>query len=272
MIIGVVAPFMPNGGASTVAELIALEIAYRNKKVCLTHSLTKSNCLYNAFGIKVDKKVDKGMDASKIVEMFKSGATRPDDISILCKKVTETLDVFSLNDVKVKLEGRNIALEYVTQHFPHQYVVVDVDDHDLNSESNQIVFRNCDVVVVVLHQVDKDLLQFKNNVDRTMISIGTVPQVAVVNKYVELLGTVQETSSAAGFAQPFKWCTVHYNQYIGFASNFSKMVSLYDKIVAKDARVAELSGEMKALVSRLMKVKVAKQRAKVEASYVTQGR
>ena len=50
------------------------------------------------------------------------------------------------------------------------------------------------------------------------------------------------------------------------------MVPLYDKIVAKDYRVAELNGEMKALVSRLMKVKVAKQRAKVEASYVTQGR
>lgn len=265
MNIAVISPHYNHTGVTTVAALIGLELSHRGNNVCLTHSLPKSEALYKYFNLAILE--DKTVNPARLVKMIKEGALKPDEVRDYCRSINTKLDLFSANDDNFTQEDMNLALECITQSFPHDYIVYDIDNSEIDSPGNRVILSNADVIIIVLNQNIIELQKFKEKKEKILNSLGRVPQLVVINKFCEVQGSLKETAHFMGVKAPKNWSVIRYNPWIGYGTNYGKLKIVFESMSVGDYRVADIASDVKAIVNLILKVKVAKRQLNKEMRY-----
>lgn len=258
MNIAVISPHYRHTGTTTVASLLGMELASRGGNTCLTHSLPKSDALYKYLGITSVE--DKTVNPARLVRMIKEGALKPEEVSDYCKSINNKLELFSANSETFTQEDMILALECITQSFPHDYIIYDIDNEAIDSPANRLILKNTDVAIIVITQSIIELEKFKEQRDKILNSLGKIPQLVVINKYCDVLGSVKETAAMMGVKAPNNWSVIRYNPWVGYGTNFGKLVYIYNKMSTADYRVADTASDIKTLTNLILKVKVAKRK------------
>lgn len=258
MRIAVISPHFSNNGATTLSLLIGFTLADTGKLTCVTHTETIGESFYeylNFIGYQ-----DKTSTPSQIVKILREGELSKDDVRDYCKQVGDDLEAFTNNAKNFSQTDMNFMIEYIAEQFPHEHVVFDVNDNDL--ENNKETIKLCDVVVLNITQSVNELKQFVNNKDVYMDLIGDKPLIVVVNKYNSIKGTLKKTANWMGIKKPNNWIVLHENPWIPWATNHGELRMLFRRIKLKDDRVIELHSDLEKIKSTLMRAKAFKDKAK----------
>lgn len=259
MNIAVISPHYSNNGNTTVASLIAMELSTRGKKVCLTHTSTKSPSIMRYFGLD-DVEQDKTANPSRLVKMLQEQLLKQEEISDYCRCITPLVEVFSANDSKFKHEDMMYALKYITTSFPHEYIVFDVDDKDLDSEANRLVIGKSDFVIIVLTQSIMECRAFKRNIKSIEKVLGNKPMCVVVNHYNSIIGKPADVAYEIGsksIKKKSSWLYIRENPYIVKYSNKGAIQELHREMKSEDFRVIDIYNDVRNIVNRIMKFKQA---------------
>ena len=262
MNIAVISPHHNSTGNTTIASLLALELSTKSSKVCITHSLPKSESITTYFGLGETK--DKTINPARLVKMLRSEAIKMEEVSDYCRALSDRVDLFSADTDTFTEEDMNYALGYITTIFPHDYIVYDVDSKELECESNRKILENADVAIIVINQSITELQEFKRRVNKIMLAIGKIPMFVVVNKYCEIQGSIKETAAMMGVKAPKNWSVVRYNPWVTYGTNKGKLGYIYEQMKANDYRVADLASDIKNLANLVQKVKIAKRQLNKE--------
>lgn len=260
MNIAVISPNSENNGVSTLAGLLALEIGARGKKVCLTHTSTKSPSLFQYFGLN-DTEEDKTANPARMIKMLKENILKREDVREYCKMVNSTVDVYSANDATFDKDDMVYALDYILKYFPHDFVVVDVDIRDPEDEAVKSTLKQSDFVILVVEQGAKEVLGFKGGFAGLKKHIGNKPMMAVVQKYSSVVGKVSDLAAMCGVKELKKsssWLSLRYNPYIVKYEMNGKLPALHRAMKTNDARIIDISSDVKTIANRIMKFKTAK--------------
>ena len=260
MNIAVISPHSVNNGNTTVAGLVALELGARGKKVCLTHTHTKSPCIFRYFGLD-DEEQDKTANPARMVKMIREGILKRENITEYCRPITQTVEIYSANDAQFNHDDMIFALEFIIRSFPHDFVVFDVDINEMDSDANKIVLGNCDFVIFVMEQNVKEVASFREKFRGIWKSIGKKPMLMVVNKYNPAVGKVNDLALQLGIKEIKKsssWLYLRYNPYIIKYSNKGDLQGLHRAMRTNDARIIDISSDIKNIVNRIMKFRSAK--------------
>lgn len=266
MNIVVMSPHTRQNGNTTLSAMIALELSNRNRKVCLTHALTKSNSLYTYFNISHFD--DKTNNPIQIINLIRGGGIRKNDIGDYCKPVNNNLEIFSLNSEDIPEDMHCDTIDFICKGFPHDYVVFDLDDNDIYSKTNEIILSNCDCIIFVLSQGVSELSQFKAIRQELLDYLGNIPMLVAVNKYTDIAGSMKDVASAIGIKRPSKWYKVNYNPWITYGTNKGKLSFIYENMLKKEYHVVDISNDIKNLTSGISGIRSAMRR-KSAVSYQT---
>lgn len=252
MRIAVVSPHTRCNGNTTLSMLIALELSSGDVKTCVTHSRPTSNSFYSYLNFSGYE--DKTSTPSQIVKILKEGGLQADDISDYCKRVTDALEAFTNDTTNFDQDDMNYMINYMIKSFPHEHVIFDIDDNDL--EQSRKIIAMCDVVVLNISQSITELKEFKDNKNSYMSLFEGKPLVVVVNKYDSIKGTIKETAHWMGIKQPNNWLVLRDNSWIAWATNHGQLDMLHRKMGSKDARVLEIKSDVSKICASLSKAKV----------------
>lgn len=254
MRIAVIAPHIHSNGATALTMMIALELSNSGRPTCISHIRPSSDSFYkylNFIGYQ-----DKTSTPSQIVKILKEGGLSKDDVTDYCKRVAENLEAFTNDSSNFSQSDMNYMVNYMAKSFPHEHVVFDVDDN--NIDQNAAVIKLCDVIVLNITQNIAELRRFYENKEEYMKLFEGKPLVVVVNKYNSIKGTLKETANWMGVRKPNNWLVLHENPWLAWSSNHGQLNQLYKKIKDKDARVIELNADLVKIASTLAKAKVSK--------------
>jgi len=258
----VMSPHYEHTGCTTIASLLAIELAQSGRKTCLTHSSSMSKSIYSYFDI--SEREDKTASPARLVKMIREGAIKPEDLSDYCKGITDNLEIFSANSLDFLEDDMEEAIKFITMSSPHEFLVVDMDSKDLGNRISRYLLRECDVVVLVVNQDLMQLEKFKDESAKIMEYIDGIPTLVVVNRFHPAHCTIKQAAKAMGVGKPKNWYTVRYNPYITRTTNFQELKQLA-KIFGTELDTADVESDMRALTGALLKVKVAKRKANIEA-------
>lgn len=253
MNIVIMSPHTKHSGNTTIASLIALELSSRNRKVCLTHALTKSNSLYSYFNIKHFD--DKTNNPIQIINLIRGGGIRKNDIGNYCKPIGENLEIFSLNAQGISEELHCVTIDFICNGFPHDYVVFDMDDNDFYSEANDIIINSADCIVYVLSQGVAELAYFNTIRQDIMDLVGNIPMLVVVNKYTDIVGSMKDVAASIGIRRANKWYKINYNPWIAYGTNKGKIAFIHENMLKREYHVVDVQNDIKLLVNGIMSVR-----------------
>lgn len=251
MRIAVISPYAEHNGKTTVAMLLGLQLAKSARKVCLCHTKPISDSVYQYLGL--TSFTDKTSTPSQIVKILREGDVSADSVSDYCKNVTEQFEVFTNNFKNFSRDDMQYMLDYIVQSFPHEHVIIDVDNEDM--EYNKKIISMCDVVIYVATQDIADAKNFRDAKEDFTKLINGKPLLVVVNKYNSTKGTLGELARWMGLRKPNSWLVLHENPWITWATNHGKIETLYRLAHRKDPRVIEINSELSKIGVSLMKAK-----------------
>lgn len=262
MNISVISPKMSGCGTTTVAGLLAFELSSRNKNVCLTHAKSKSSTIYPYFGF--ESSTDQTTNPVQLVNLIKEGGLRKEDIKFYCKEVTERLDLFSIepyqkdniSEERINRSQMQTVLNFVTNDFPYDYVVFDMDE-DIENENSKIILSKTDCLIIVLPQSIGELRRFYEHKEKIFRIINKLPCLVVVNKYVNMIGSVKEVAMEIGIKNPKKWYTIRYNPWITYCENRGKFIYLGEEIQKRNIDVIDIDSDIKQIATGIQSVKQA---------------
>lgn len=261
MNIAVISPMAKNSGNTTLAMLIALDLAHKGKKICLTHTSSLSMAFYNYFSLKTFE--DKTTTPSLIVKLLKEGGVQPEEVSDYCKKIDDNLELFCNESTAFTKEDMNFMLSYLATKFPSDYVIFDVDAGQYEFTTNEIVEKTLklsDIVIINITQSINQLQYIKEIKDKMMSLLGNKPILVVINKFCDIQSTIKETAAWMGVKKPNNWLLLRYNPWIGWATNHGQLLTLYKKMVEKDMRVVDIAADLNKISTCIMKVKAPKKK------------
>lgn len=251
MRVAVISPHACNNGNTTLAMLIGLEFASQNKLTCLTHIKPTSSSFYKYLSFKSYE--DKTSTPSQIVKILKEGGLTGDEARDYCKQITDDLEAFTNQTTNFNQDDMNFMFRYIAKAFPHEHVIFDVDDDNL--EQCAAVIKLCDVIVLNLTQSVKELDEFRANKEKYMAVFGSKPMVVVVNQFNSVCGSLQDVAKWMGIKKPNGWVVLHQNPWIRWATNKGKLNSLFNNILKKDPRVMELQSDLFKICSTIARAK-----------------
>ena len=251
MRIAVISPYAEHNGKTTVAMLLGLQLSKSARKVCMCHTKPISGSVYQYLGL--NSFTDKTSTPSQIVKILREGDVSADSVSDYCKNVTEQFEVFTNNYTNFSRDDMQYMLNYIVESFPHEHVVIDVDNEDM--EYNKKIISMCDVVILVVTQDIADAKNFKDKKEDFTKLINGKPLLVVVNKYNSTKGTLGELARWMGLRKPNNWLVLHENPWITWATNHGKIETLFRLAHRKDARVIEINSELSKIGVNLMKAK-----------------
>jgi hypothetical protein len=237
MRIAVLSPYAEHNGKTTVSMLLGLQLSKSAKKVCLCHTKPISASVFQYLSL--NNFEDKTSTPSQIVKVLKEG-----DISA---------DTVSDYDMQY-------MLNYIIESFPHEHVIVDIDNEDL--EFDEKIIAKCDAVVLVVTQDIADAKHFSDNKEKFVKAINGKPLIVVVNKYNSTKGSLSELAHWMGLKRPNNWLVLHENPWITWATNHGKIETVHRLATKKDPRVIEIGPEISKICVTLMKAKVASTKKK----------
>ncbi len=263
MNIGVISPHIHGNGNTTIASLLAFELASRNRTVCLTHTRTKSESMFHYFGFKETD--DRTSNPVQIINLIREGGIQKQDVKNYCRQVTDRLDLFSLDafiakpgkESGVSSEQMDIVTRFIATSFPYDYIVFDVDENSLDNSAVRITLEYADVLVFVISQSITELKRFAAEKTKILKQTGNIPSLVVVNRYCDLIGTIKNTAGVLGIRNPKSWYPVRLNQWVPYCENRGELKYLAERIQNRDARVLELDYDIKKLAGGIQNVKQA---------------
>ena len=254
MRIAVVSPHCNNNGNTTLAMLIALELASNGKKTCITHAKPISNSFYkylNFVGYQ-----DKTSTSSQIVKVLREGGLSGDDVRDYCKQINDDLEAFTNDATNFNQDDMDFMVRYIAKSFPHEHIIFDVDDRDL--EQNKTIASLCDVVVLNVNQSVAELQEFYKNKEKYMSIFEGRPLIVVINKYNSIKGSIKEVASWMGVKKPNNWLILHENPWISWATNHGQLGQFFRKVKSKDSRVIEIQSDISKICTTLVRAKLFK--------------
>ena len=254
MRVAVISPHTSNNGNTTLSMLIGLEFASSNKTTCITHVLPTSKSFYKYLAFRGFS--DKTSTPSQIVKILREGGLTGDEVRDYCKTVSEDLEAFTNESSNFTKEDMNFMYKYIARLFPHENVIFDVDDSDLEQCRN--VVKLCDVVILNITQSVKELDNFRENRNQYLEIIKGKPLVVVINKYNSTKGKIQEVAKWMGIKKPNGWLVLHENPWITWATNHGKLNQLFRNVVRKDPRVIEIQADLSKICTTLARAKSSK--------------
>ncbi len=265
MNIAVMSPHTQKNGNTTVAALIASELATRNRKVCLTHTTSKSNALFRYFG--VNGAEDKTCNPIQIYNLIREGGIRKNDIGDYCRGVSENLEIFTMNSGDITNEQLVDVSNFICTSFPHDHVVFDFDNNDLESPVNSAIIQNCDCVVYVLTQSITELDEFNKNKDEYLSWLEELPVIVVVNRFCDIVSNLKKVALSIGVKKPKKWYKIGFNPWVTFGTSNGKFDFLFENVQQRDHHVVDVDSDVKALVNGILSIKHAKHNSKYDNPY-----
>ena len=262
MNIAIISPQAHNTGTTTLSILVALELASRGKKVCLTHANSESASFYDYFNLKSFE--DRTVTPSQVVKLLREGDIRPEEISDYCKKVNDTLEVFSNNSKAFTSDDMKFMLEKMGTHFPHDYIFFDVDvgAYDMpNYYVSSDIIKYSDAIIVNVTQSIQQLKEFGARKEVITEMFRGKPVLVVVNKFCEIQSTLKETSTWMGIKAPNNWMILRNNPWIPFGTNHGKIVDVFKKMKDKDTRVIDIASDIEKIADGVLKLKAAVKKA-----------
>lgn len=271
MNISVISPHIHGNGNTTVAALLAFELASRNKRVCLTHVTSKSESMFPYFGF--EESDDQTNNPLQLINLIREGGLRKEDIGNYCREVTDRLDLFSLDtfisktgkETNVNAEHMQTALSFICREFPNDYIVFDIDENNMENENVKLVLSHTDCVVFVLTQSLTELRRFAAQKTKILKQTGNIPSLVVVNKYSDIIGTMKDAANVIGIKRPSKWYQIRFSQWIPYCENRGQLKYLAEQIQKRNADVIELDSDIKHLVSGVQSIKQAAREEKRKA-------
>lgn len=251
MRIAVISPYAKHNGKTTLSMLLGLQLSKSARKVCMCHTKPISESVFDYLAI--NNFTDKTSTPSQIVKILKEGDISADSVSDYCKTVTEQFEVFTNNHTNFSREDMQYMLNYIVQSFPHEHVIIDVDNEDM--EYNKKIISMCDVVILLVTQDIADAKLFSKHKEEFTKLINGKPLVVVVNKYNSTKGTLSELAKWMGIKKPNNWLVLHENPWITWATNHGKIETVHRLAHKKDTRVIELNSELSKIGTTLMKAK-----------------
>jgi cellulose biosynthesis protein BcsQ len=263
MNISVISPHIHGNGNTTVAALLAFELASRNKRVCLTHVTSKSESMYPYFGF--EESDDQTSNPLQLINLIREGGLRKEDIGNYCREVNDRLDLFSLdtfiskngNETNVNEKQMQTVLSFICKDFPYDYIVFDIDENDLEKDNVKMVLEYTNCLIFVLSQSLTELRRFTAQKAKIMRQTGNIPNLVVVNKYSDIIGTLKDTANILGIKRPNQWYKIRYNQWIPYCENKGKLKYLAEQIQKRNIDVIELDSDIKHLASGVQSIKQA---------------
>lgn len=263
MNISVISPHTNGNGNTTVAALLAFELASRNKSVCLTHVTSKSESMFPYFGF--EETDDQTSNPLQLINLIREGGLRKEEIGNYCREVTEHLDMFSLDtftskaekETNVSEEQMQTVLSFICKEFPYDYVIFDIDEKNLENDNIKLALAHTDCLIFVLTQSLTELRRFAVQKTKILKQTSKIPNLVVVNKYCDMIGTIKEAAHLLGIKNPNKWYQLRFNQWIPFCENRGKLKYLAEQIQKRNPDVIELDSDIKHLASGVQSIKQA---------------
>lgn len=260
MNIAVMSPHTHKSGNTVIASLIAYELSTRNRTVCLTHGSNKSNSLYQYFNM--NEKDNQTCNSTQLLDLIKEGGIRKNDIGNYCRSITDRFELFSLNSNEVSSDKFNSLITFINSNFPHDYIIYDIDDNDLESTINQAILKECDCIIYILTQNSTELSEFNENKKQILYWMEDIPSIVVVNKYCDIVSNIKQVAAGIGIKKVSKWYKLSYNPWITYGTANGKMKFLYENIQKREYHVVDIDSDVKALVNGILSIKHAKQVAR----------
>ena len=251
MRIGVISPHAHKNGTTTLAMLIALELAYSGKLTCITHVMPKSESFFRYLNFKGF--ADKTSTPSQIVKILREGSLTGDDVRAYCRPAGPDLEAFTNESSNFSQDDMTFMYKYIAKAFPHENVVFDVDDNDY--EHNKEVIKLCDVVVLAVTQNILEMDEFRRNREQYLKLLQDKPVVVVVNQYNSTAGNLKEMAKWMGVKKPSNWVVLRENPWIRWATNHGRLNELFRQIAKKDPRVIEVNADIVKICQTIARAK-----------------
>ncbi|SHK69744.1 hypothetical protein SAMN02745136_03133 [Anaerocolumna jejuensis DSM 15929] len=271
MNISVISPHVHGNGNTTVAALLAYELSSRNKSVCLTHVTSKSESMFPYFGL--EESDDQTSNPLQLINLIREGGLRKEDIGNYCREITERFDLFSLDtfvsrtgkDKNVNDEQMQTVLSFICKDFPYDYIVFDIDENNLEKENVKLVLAHTDCLIIVLTQSLSELQRFSGQKAKILKQTANIPNLVVMNKYIDMIGTDKDAANVLGIKHPSKWYHIRFSQWIPYCENRGQLKYLSEQIQKRNVDVLELDADIKHLVSGIQSIKQAVREEKRKA-------
>lgn len=264
MNIVVMSPHTQHNGVTTLASLIAFELSSRGRKTCLTHCSNKSDSIYNYYGIKSFE--DKTMNPNRLIKLIREQAIKPEDVFDYCKAITRQMNVFSIDNETLEEDSSKLLMDYILEQFPHEFVIYDLDT-DINDNKYKYLVRKADLIILNITQSITELERFNKSTKKIMNLMDNIPQIVVVNSFMDMKGTIKEAANAMGVLKPNNWQTLRFNGWIGRSTNKGELKQLFQKIEDKDPLVIDVASDIRNIANTVLKVKIAKRKSQIEEKY-----
>lgn len=251
MKVTVIAPHASHVGRTSLAILVAMELSKGFKKTCVCHTKPISDDMYTYLNF--NKFEDKTSSPSQLVKMLREGDVEADSLSDYCKFVTESFEVFTNRSTNFTVEDMEYITEYIINKFPHENIVVDVDN--VNSEFNKKIISKCDVVILCITQDVLEAENFYKNREEFSELTKDKPVITVVNKFNSTKSSIKELASWLHIKKPNGWLILHDNPWVAWATNHGELNQLYRVISKKDSRTIGLDNELNKIVAKLVQAK-----------------
>lgn len=256
MNIAVVSPHARYTGNTTIAMLLGMELAARNKTVCISHTANHSNSFGAYLGFKqID---DRTLSSQRLIKMLREGALTQEEVRDYCRPVMNNMEAFSVDGDDLPRSDIEFAIEYMTTSFPYDYMVFDVNNRELKAKSAQQVLKSADLVILVVTQSVTEMSDFAKSRKEILEDIGHLPILVCINKFTDIAGSVKQTAKMMGVIKPNGWFTVRFNPWVQYGGNNGEMAYISSQMRSRDYHVIDLNGDIKTLANGVQKVKVSR--------------
>lgn len=254
MNIAVISPHGRNTGNTTLAILIALDLAQKGKRVCMTNANNMSHSLYEYFNL-MDYE-DKTSTPSQVVKLLKEGSVKPEEVSDYCKKISDNLELFCNNAKDFTESDMQYMIEYIGSKLTHDYIIYDIDigmNQFPYHEMTKKIIGISDMVILNINQSIKQLTEI-NRIKKDMLELlGNKPTIVVISRFDDSQSTIKETANWMGVKKPNNWLVMRNNPWICWGTNHGKITQVYKKIIEKDERVMDVASDLDKISNNIIK-------------------
>ena len=273
MNIAVMAPHVHGNGITTVAALVASELANRNKRVCLSHVRSISESFFPYFSLKETENLNPKM----LTALVKQNSMDKNSIQNYCRKINDWMDLFSMDtpmeEGELSKEDISAVVQFMLKSNSYDYMIYDVDENNLDDPCVQDVIEGTDCVILVLTQATTELKRYnevKKKFLRPLID-KHIPCITVINKYDQLYGKVSEIAARVGVTDKSKvkkWQILTYNRYIPYCENKGNLNLLMEQMKSRQAEVIDVDTDVKNICKQISNVEYGKKRVKYNSDQV----
>lgn len=258
MNIAVMSPHTRHIGNTTVAGLLALELASRGMKTCLTNLSTaeENNPLNHYFGFDSQAR-DSTSAPSKLAKMLKERIINTDSVTNYCKSVAKDCDILSVADRKMDDDLLKTLVWFELTNFPHDVVIYDVDIpiEKYNEPYAQLLFERVDFIIWVFNQSILEVRDFKV-ITPKITKLLNKPSLVVINKFDRQVSSIKDVQSEIAqkeLSKETSWLRLRYNPMVCKYTNGGSLHYLHAAMKNADYAVLNLDGDLAQIAGRVMK-------------------